>query len=788
MAIVQVAVAAPLPEVFDYLPPPPDTAYDIGQRVLVPFGRGQRMGIIVGCRRESAIAPDRLKPIARCLDQEPLLSAKDLELIRWAADYYRCPPGEAIFSALPTRLRRPVPSSQAQPKGWRLTAAGDACPLAQLARAPRQAATLTALKAQPAGIDDTSLRDQLGDCSAALKALATKGLIERCQVSAPLDRIGAQNLGIPPIGSPATSPKAWPDISPEAVPTTSPDASPDGLATSSLATNACAASPDSPTAGEPMLGPALNSEQQVAVEAVSEASGFNCFLLDGVTGSGKTEVYIRLIQRALERGQQVLVLVPEIGLTPQLAERFAQRIRAERVVLHSGLGERERETAWRRAAHGQARLVLGTRSAIFTPLPDLGLLIVDEEHDVSLKQQDGFRYSARDLAVRRAQISQCPILLGSATPSLETLRNAERGRYQHLRLRHRAGGAQAPRFLLADVRSQPLVTGLSHALLTRMTEVIEAGNQVLLFLNRRGFSPVLTCHDCGWISVCQHCDARMTLHRGHSQLVCHHCGDQRPLPVQCPYCESPDLRPLGQGTERVEDSLRQRFPGIPLARIDRDNTRRKGELERLLTAARDGAYPILLGTQMLAKGHHLPGVTLVGILDLDHGLYGSDFRATERMAQLLIQVAGRAGRAERPGTVLVQTRHPDHPLLIRLLRQGYAAFAAAALSERAEAGLPPFSFQALLRADSRTEQLALDFLRGARTLALALEPGPVEIWGPAPASMERRAGRFRAQLLLQCSQRGPLHALIDRLLPALRAQASNRKLRWSIDIDPQESL
>ncbi|MBK5938615.1 primosomal protein N' [Halochromatium roseum] len=741
------------------------------------------MGIIVGCRRESAIAPDRLKPIERCLDQEPLLSAKDIELIGWAADYYRCPPGEAIFSALPTRLRKPVPSSSAQPKGWRLTATGDTCALEQLARAPRQAATLTALKAQPAGLEDISLRDQLGDCRAALRALATKGLIERCLVSAPLDGLGAQHRGIPPIGSPATAPEAVPDLSLATAPTASPNAPPDGLATSSLAATSA-----SPTAREPLLGPALNSEQQAAVEAVSQASGFNCFLLDGVTGSGKTEVYIRLIQAALERGQQVLVLVPEIGLTPQLAERFAQRIRSERAVLHSGLGERERETAWRRAARGQARLVLGTRSAIFTPLPDLGLLIVDEEHDVSLKQQDGFRYSARDLAVRRAQISQCPILLGSATPSLETLRNAERGRYQHLRLRHRAGGAQAPRFLLADVRSQPLVTGLSHALLARMTEVIEAGNQVLLFLNRRGFAPVLTCHDCGWISVCQHCDARMTLHRGHGQLICHHCGDQRPLPVQCPYCESPDLRPLGQGTERVEDSLRQRFPGIPLARIDRDNTRRKGELERLLAEARDGAYPILLGTQMLAKGHHLPGVTLVGILDLDHGLYGSDFRATERMAQLLIQVAGRAGRAERPGTVLVQTRHPDHPLLMRLLRQGYTAFAAAALSERAEAGLPPFSFQALLRADSRTEQLGLDFLRDARALALALEPGPVEIWGPAPASMERRAGRFRAQLLLQCGQRGPLHALIDRLLPALRAQVNNRKLRWSIDIDPQESL
>ncbi|MFP4494913.1 MAG: primosomal protein N' [Halochromatium sp.] len=758
MAIVQVAIAAPLPEVFDYLPCAQEAACDLGRRVLVPFGRSRRVGIIVARQDRSEIAPERLKPIECCLDPEPLLGTDDLALIRWAADYYRCPLGEAIFSALPARLRRPVPSNpgpghEARIKGWRPRLAGATAPPERLSRAPRQAAALALLQACSDGLDDAALREQLGDCRAILKALAEKGLIERCWLA----RSGiAQDPASSVLPVPAEAAPRATDL-------------------------------------ESTSGPTLNAEQQTAIAAVHEAQGFQCFLLDGVTGSGKTEVYLQLIGAALARGRQVLVLVPEIGLTPQLAERFAQRLDTERAVLHSGLAERERERAWQRAACGQARLILGTRSAIFTPLPDLGLVIVDEEHDVSLKQQEGFRYSARDLAVRRAQIRDCPVLLGSATPSLETLRNAERGRYRHLRLRRRAGGAKPPRFLVVDVRSQPLVTGLSHALLTRMMAVIEAGQQVLLFLNRRGFAPVLTCHDCGWISVCQHCDARMTLHRNRGLLICHHCGDQRALPVHCPACESPDLRPLGQGTERVEDSLRQRFPGIPLARIDRDSTRRKGELERLLAAARDGAYPLLLGTQMLAKGHHLPGVTLVGILDLDHGLYGSDFRATERMAQLLIQVAGRAGRAEQPGTVMLQTRHPEHPLLIRLLRQGYGAFAAAALAERAEAGLPPFSFQALLRADSRVEQQALDFLREARAQVLALEPGPVQVWGPAPASMERRAGRFRAQLLLQCAQRAPLHALIDRLLPSLRALtstrgATNRQVRWSIDVDPQEGL
>jgi len=732
--VVQVAVAAPVSDLFDYRPLAEQPLPEIGRRVLVPFGAGRRLGLVAAWQQDSRIAAARLKTILAYLDAGPVLPPETFELIRWAACYYQYPLGEAIFSALPVHLRRTATTTRKPRKGWRLNSPAKAADDHGLTRAPRQRALLALIRAQPEGILETSLREQLGDCRGALQALQAKGLIASCLMAA----------------APAT------------------------------ATTAALGGPPTP--------PILNAEQRTAVAAIEHSTGFGCFLLDGVTGSGKTEVYIRLINRALERDRQVLVLVPEIGLTPQLAERFAQRIGAAQAVLHSGLGEREREIAWQRAASGQARLVLGTRSAIFTPLPDLGLLIVDEEHDVSLKQQDGFRYSARDLAVRRAQLSRCPVLLGSATPSLETLSNASRGRYHHLRLRQRAGGAQAPRFLLADVRSQPLVTGLSHALLTRMAAVIEDGNQVLLFLNRRGFSPVLTCHDCGWISVCQHCDARMTLHRNQGQLVCHHCGDRRALPIQCPYCESPDLRPLGQGTERVEDSLRQRFPGIPLARIDRDNTRRKGELERLLNAARDGDYPILLGTQMLAKGHHLPGVTLVGILDLDHGLYGCDFRATERMAQLLIQVAGRAGRAERPGTVLVQTRHPSHPLLIRLLRQGYGAFAAAALAERAEAGLPPFSFQALLRADSRIEQLALDFLRNAGTLAQTLEPGPVEIWGPAPASMERRAGRYRAQLLLQARQRAPLHALIGRLRPALRQQSNSHGLRWSIDIDPQESL
>jgi primosomal protein N' (replication factor Y) len=729
-----VAVAAPLAEMFDYLPPPSVPARRIppGVRVVVPFARGSRVGIVIRVVAETEQPMHKLKAVTRVLDPAPLLPAADLQFVLWAAAYYRCPPGEALFSALPARLRRPEPLLELAPSGWRATEAGLA---AELGRAPRQAEVLALLASAPGGIDDDMLRARLGDCAAALRALSGKGLAERCRIVPIVD-----------------------------------------------------AAPAQPASATLRGAPVPNDAQRAAVEAIAAADGFECFLLDGVTGSGKTEVYLRLIAQTLERGRQVLVLVPEIGLTPQLAGRFRRRLDAPMAILHSALGERERELAWQRAAGGVARLVLGTRSAIFTPLSDLGLVIVDEEHDLSLKQQDGFRYSARDLAVRRAQLAGCPVVLGSATPALETLHNARNGRYRHLRLPRRAGTAVDPKILLADIRAQPLETGLSHALLTRMEADLDAGNQVLLFLNRRGFSPVLTCHECGWVSDCTHCDAHMTVHRGRARLICHHCGANLPVPVHCPYCESPDLRPLGQGTERVEQTLRQRFAGVPLARIDRDSTRRKGELERLLAAAERGEYRILLGTQMLAKGHHLPGITLVGILDLDHGLYGSDFRAPERMAQLLVQVAGRAGREQRPGTVLVQTRHPSHPMLTALLRSGYRAFADGALAEREAAGLPPFSHQALLRADSPVEQAAMDFLREVLATARPLASPAVELWGPAPAQMERRAGRIRAQLLLQAPSRALLQGLLGALLPRLRALKTPRHLRWSVDVDPQEGL
>jgi primosomal protein N' (replication factor Y) len=576
------------------------------------------------------------------------------------------------------------------------------------------------------------LTARLGDCRAALRTLASRGWIEPCRIQP---------------------------------------------------------NPSFESSGPALAKPELNPHQRSAVESVQKAfGGFRAFLLEGVTGSGKTEVYIHLLLSLVTSGRQALVLVPEIGLTPQLLRRLGDRVPAPMVTLHSALSAGERERGWRRAAAGEVSLVVGTRSAVFVPLPRLDLIVVDEEHDLSFKQQDGFRYSARDLAVRRAQKTGCPVVLGSATPSLETLHNARSGRYRLLELPERAGGARPPELVTADIRSQPLRAGLSRALIGLMREQMANGNQVLLFLNRRGFAPVLTCHDCGWVGDCPHCDARLTLHLRANRLWCHHCGLARPVPGECPDCRGTDLRPLGRGTERLESELNELFPDTPLVRVDRDSTRRKGELERLLGAARRGEIPLLLGTQMLAKGHHFPGVTLVGILDLDQGLYGADFRAPERMAQLIVQVAGRAGRAERPGRVVLQTRHPDHPLLLRLQRQGYGLFATAALEERRQAALPPFSHQALMRAESRDQSAATGFLRRAAAEASNLKGKQVLVLGPVPAPMERRGGRYRAHLLVQSESRPVLQSFLTSWLIGVRALTGGSRVRWSVDVDPQEML
>jgi primosomal protein N' (replication factor Y) len=726
--ILRIAVPSPLYRSFDYLPPAdtdPDTLQP-GIRVRVPFGRRSVIGVLLQTSTHPAVELQKLKRAQQVLDSDALLNADVLAMVQWASAYYQHPIGEALAAALPVLLRRGQAPETTASSAWRLTPEGRTIDLATLGRAARQAAVMRALQASPDGIDRTLLAAP----ASVLHTLGERGWIE------------------------------------------------------SFCRTPAAASPKVATA----RGHRLNPAQQLAVDCIlGQLDSFAPFLLEGVTGSGKTEVYLTLIEQILQRGQQALVLVPEIGLTPQLVGRFSKRFPVPLALLHSGLGDRERLAAWQQARSGTAPIVIGTRSAIFTPLARPGLIVVDEEHDASLKQQDGFRYSARDLAVWRARRLGIPVVLGSATPSLESLLNAREQRYQLLDLPERTGAARLPDFEILDIRQQPLEHGLSPPLVRRIRQHLDADGQVLLFLNRRGFAPVLMCYDCDWVAECRRCDARMTWHQRDGRLHCHHCGSQRPVDTVCPQCGGSDLHPMGQGTERVEQALAEQFPEVERLRIDRDTTRRKGELDKLLERARSGKARLLLGTQMLAKGHHFPAVTLVGILDADHGLFSTDFRGSERMAQQIVQVAGRAGRHDRPGVVIIQTRHPEHPLLQLLVRQGYPAFARAALAEREAAQLPPVTSIALLRAEAADAQLPMEFLEAARTVIAAQDTCSVTAWGPVPASMERRAGRFRAQLLLQSARRGDLQRLLSTLVLQLETDRRARRVRWSIDVDPADT-
>lgn len=527
----------------------------------------------------------------------------------------------------------------------------------------------------------------------------------------------------------------------------------------------------------------LNPEQQAALAAIESEKHFKVYLLDGVTGSGKTEVYLQTIAKVLARGEQVLVLVPEIGLTPQTIQRFRERFAVAVVSLHSGMTEKQRFQAWLAAKKGEAKIVIGTRSAIFTPFVKLGLIVIDEEHDLSFKQQDGFRYHARDVAIMRAHFNHIPILLGSATPSLETLHNAHIGRYQHLHLRERAGGAQLPQFQMIDIRKLPLEHGLSAPLINEMRQHLESGNQVMLFLNRRGFSPVLMCDVCGWMVECKRCDTRMTYHYRAARLRCHHCNSERNVARRCENCGACDLQAIGQGTERIEKALAQFFSHYSIARIDRDSTRRKGSMNDMLTRIQNGEHQILIGTQMLAKGHHFPNVTLVVIVDADGGFFSADFRSLERMGQLLLQVAGRAGRKEKLGKVMIQTRHANHPLLFQLLQENYAAFSRTILDERRQAKLPPYVFFALFRAEAHNLQHATDFLQQIKN---QINEKNIDVVGPLAAPMPRRAGKHRVQLLLQCKQRSHLQQLLKNLLSSVEDIPDKHRVRWSLDVDPLE--
>ena len=725
MNIVRVALAVPLPRFFDYLYPT-DLTPIVGGRVLVPFGSQKRVGIVVDLPASSDVAKEKLKPIIDVLDAESLFNSTTWDWLAWSANYYRAALGDVLFQALPVKLRNGESAVKNDRTFWRITDLGkQALESDDLKRAKKQIEALNLLLTQDLEKGNNEIS------SAIWSALKGKDYVEEIIVT--------------------TEQKSWQQ-----------------------------ALGDNPLVNLDNRF-ILNKQQALAFSQLLFQEGFNVWLLEGVTGSGKTEIYLQYIEEVLKKGKQVLVLVPEIGLTPQTVRRFQARFNVEIDVLHSNLNDTQRLNVWERARTGQSAIVIGTRSALFTQFSDLGLIILDEEHDGSFKQQDGWRYHARDLGIVLAQKLNIPILLGSATPSLESVNNVQNGKYHHLVLSKRAGNATALRQFVIDLKHQRIQNGLSEPLLQRMQEHLEKGNQVLLFLNRRGFAPVLLCHECGWIDECHHCEKPYTYHQHQRVLRCHHCGAQKTVPMQCGHCGSTHLVTTGLGTEQLEETLKARFPQYNIARIDRDSTARKGKLEGYLEDIQQGKSQILIGTQMLAKGHHFPNVTLVALVNVDKALFSLDFRAEERLAQLYVQVAGRSGRAEKQGEVVLQTHYPDHPLLTTLLEKGYQAFAEETLKLRHNMGLPPFSFQALFKAQCRHSEEAENALSQLASFFYEQKIEGLQVLGPIPAPFSKKAGQYRWQLLLQHTSRKQLQSALSRYSPEL---IKSSQVRLILDVDP----
>lgn len=730
MPILRIAVAKPLRTTFDYLPPLDCDDASIaklqpGTRIEVPFGRAQLVGILVNRAPESEVNQTKLKRATRIIDPISLLPKPLFELCLWASQYYAHPIGEVLTLAFPPLLRKGV-ETNAPHNAIKLTPEGRLAPQ-RILRSPKQAALIERLQSHEA---TRSVLKAEGFSSSIIKALIDKGLAIPCRIED---------------------------------------------------------SEFSPSESDPQ--PSLSSQQQFAVAQLSQHAGFKASLLYGITGSGKTEVYLQTIANTIASGAQAMVLVPEIALTPQTAARFQGRFGACVGVLHSGLTETQRAREWERARTGKLQVLLGTRSALFTPFQNLGLIVVDEEHDSAYKQQDGFRYHARDLAVKRAQIEQCPIVLGSATPSLETISNVNIGRFEQYTLSTRAKAATLPSWQIIDVRQQSLEAGLSQTLINACHDTLGKGEQALLFLNRRGFAHTLLCHDCGWVAECDNCDSRMVIHKRHNRLRCHHCQAQKPLPETCPSCHSSHWQGVGYGTERAELALQSLFPHTPIHRIDSDTVGSASQLDHILgaiNANQNGC--LILGTQMLAKGHDLAKVTLVGIVDTDALLFSSDFRAEERLGQLLTQVSGRSGRGDRPGTVMLQTHHPDAEIFHQVIHQDYMETANSLLHARHQTGLPPFGQIVMVHADSKDPSEAERFLNSARhTLTSSLPKNHVLI-GPLPAPLSKRAGKFRYQLTWLAPHEKNLHRFVHSIADTLTRLPHKSELSWAIDIDPHDFL
>ena len=744
VCIVNVAVPVPLRQSFDFIIPQlllsdelkqkitqNDPSALHGCRVKVPFGPRHLIGVIIGIKAESEYPQNKLKPIVELLDTQTIFDASVWQTLLWISRYYLAPIGEVIEAAMPVHLRQGSVCTPGVTKTWRLSEVGRSSSIDDLQRAPLQLAIVKRFM-QSALLSSNDFKSDSSSWRQAIKALVEKGWVEEFTtlptLTAKSKELKAQALR-------------------------------------------------------------LNQQQQNAVDTLLKmvsAESFSCTLLQGVTGSGKTEVYFAAMKAALNKNQQVLLLVPEIGLTPQLIERVEKEFTQPIAVMHSGLNDTERHLAWWHARQGNAKIVIGTRSAVFSSFAELGLIVIDEEHDGSFKQQDGVRYQARDVAIYRAKQHNIPIILGSATPSLESYANATAERYQHIRLTERASKIELPKIELFDLTRLPSSDGLSPAMLEAIRATLDTGKQVMLFLNRRGYAPVMYCTECRETSKCHRCDSHLTLHRRINRVRCHHCGYEAVAQKVCGSCKSDSMVEVGEGTQRVEEAIQLRFPDARLLRIDRDSTRRKGELEALLTQARDGEADILLGTQLITKGHDFPNLSMVGILEADQGLYSTDFRASETLFQQVLQVAGRAGRRESLGRVFIQTHFVNHPFFDWVKSHDYDGFAQSLLDERKIANFPPYGFFALLRAESTHQAKALQFLRRAKRDIIPADG--VHVMDAVPAPMERRAGKYRAQLLITAEQRSTLNASLSAWLDYLANDKEAKKLsnsvRWSVDIDP----
>lgn len=720
---LQVVIPGPLRTVFDYEMAVSDHTPEPvpGCRVLVPFGKYDRVGLVTGSSPTTSLPGNKIKSVHEVIDQKPVLNSAQLTLAQWASKYYHHSLGDIFFSMLPVRLRQKRKFSLPTKTFWSLLPGADRNDIPANATKQRQCLDLIAQRNTP--VPETEL------IAAGISRQILGRLSELKQIQS------EQQLD-------------------ETLPSTTEN------------------------------GPRLTSEQFNAVKHVS-LDGFKSYVLNGITGSGKTEVYLQLVEQTINRGKQALLLVPEIGLTPQTVNRFQSRINAPVRVLHSNLKDTEAMDIWSLSSLDQPQVVIATRSGLFAPLPELGLILVDEEHDSSYKQQSGWMYSARDLAIVRAKQAGIPVVLGSATPSLESWQQVKSGAYHELPLTQRPKNQQEPDFEVLDIRKLPLEQGLSLPLLDRIGQTLQTGEQVLVFLNRRGYAPVLMCHDCGWLAECERCLSQFTLHHQKRRLICHHCESSKPVPIHCPDCHSESVTPVGQGTERIEEALRRHFSKYNIARIDRDSTRSRGAMSDYIEAIKKGEYQLLIGTQMLAKGHHFPNLSLVVIVDMDGALFSADFRATERFGQLLKQVSGRAGRDDKKGRVVIQTRQPEHPLLLQLLRDSYAHFSNELLNERKAAHWPPFTHLALLKAEATNEQKPADFLSTVkRIMTPSAQHEKIQLLGPVPALRQKRAGKYRFQLLIQSQQRQSLHLLLNQLVETIESQKLAKSVRWTLDVDP----